>query len=391
MPVKDLQTKTSDREQKPILSLILCSRNDEYMGNSRWRLRTALNYLAKNVQELNKENLVEVLVADWGSEVPLAEVLQLTPEAARLTSFVLIPAGLANQLQGDSAFPEVLALNAVARRARGEYLGRIDQDTLVGKRFLSFFFDLYEDKRTLALPLDSALLFANRRDIPYRFSVRCPPLASVEMMIAIFGSALKVWTLPDRPFWTYWVGIWLIHRDLWNECGGYDETLIHYNWMETDMIVRLKQKYEVVNLGQLVDFDFYHLEHYHPHVAWVARNHPKKNQSVNLKDAPRSFHPNGTDWGLNQFDLAVSFAQVSDQENKGTGVAFILLLALTSMQITYDKVFLAWMGAFAVFSRRAALVRKTVSGHSIVRWPGLLMKVWIGKRSDRVLRQKELS
>src|ERR1700730_10004235 len=75
----------------PVLSLILCSRNDQYMGNSLWRLQTALNYVARNVEELGRENDVEVLVADWGSEVPLRDVLELSPAAARITSFIVIP------------------------------------------------------------------------------------------------------------------------------------------------------------------------------------------------------------------------------------------------------------------------------------------------------------
>ena len=71
----------------PVLSLVLCSRNDRYMGNSRWRLETALNYVAGRVEALGREQDVEVLVADWGSEVPLREVLVLGPTATRIVSF----------------------------------------------------------------------------------------------------------------------------------------------------------------------------------------------------------------------------------------------------------------------------------------------------------------
>src|SRR5437867_5978425 len=87
---------------RPALSLILCSRNDEYMGNSRWRLETTLNYVATQVEALGRSKDVEVLVADWGSEVPLREVLRLTPAAAAIVSFMLIPAEIARPLQKDS-------------------------------------------------------------------------------------------------------------------------------------------------------------------------------------------------------------------------------------------------------------------------------------------------
>ena len=134
------------------------------MGNSRWRLETALNYVADQVEALGRAEDVEVLVADWGSEIPLREVLRLTPAAAGIVSFILIPPEIARPLQKDSPFPEVLALNAAARRARGTYIGQIDQDTLVGKRFLEVFFELYDGKRELSIPLDRALCLKSSRD-----------------------------------------------------------------------------------------------------------------------------------------------------------------------------------------------------------------------------------
>ena len=208
------QSQTQDTHN-PILSLILCSRNDAYMGNSCWRLETALNYAAQKIHELKRETDVELVVADWGSDVPLSEVLNLSSEARRITSFVFVPPAIAKSRQGESSFPEVLVLNAAARRARGEYLGRIDQDTLVGRKFLKFFFDAYEKREQFSVPMEKALLFSNRREIPYRFAVKCPPLANVEQLVELFGASLEVRILPERPFWTYWVGIWLVHRGLW--------------------------------------------------------------------------------------------------------------------------------------------------------------------------------
>ena len=109
-------------KKNPALSLILCSRNDNYMGNSRWRLETTLNYVADQVEALGRTKDAEILVADWGSDIPLRDVLRLTPAAAQIVSFILIPPELARALQKDSPFPEVLALNAAARRARGLYI-----------------------------------------------------------------------------------------------------------------------------------------------------------------------------------------------------------------------------------------------------------------------------
>jgi len=92
------------------------------------------------MHELNREEDVEVIVVDWGTEIPLHTVMRLCPAAAAMVSFVVVPPTLAQELQQDSPFSEVLALYAAVRRANGQYIGRVDQDTLVGKRFLKIFF-----------------------------------------------------------------------------------------------------------------------------------------------------------------------------------------------------------------------------------------------------------
>src|SRR5215210_7087051 len=222
----------SRREMTPRLSLIVSSRNDDYMCTSRWRLETSLNYVGANVRALRCNGAVEIIVADWGSEVPLREVLRLSPEAAAIVSFVHVPPTVACQLQLDSPFPEVLAVNAAARRARGEYIGRIDQDTLVSARFLEAFDRLYTGEQPLPVPLDSALLFSQRRDIPFEFAARSPSMWAVAQFIRCFKPLLRVELPRDLPWYATSVGIWLLHRNLWDECGGYDERMIYMNSME---------------------------------------------------------------------------------------------------------------------------------------------------------------
>jgi hypothetical protein len=310
----NINIQSKNINQKPILSIILCSRNDHYMGNSLWRLETSLNYLALCVNELGKEKNVEVLVTDWGSRTPLYKEIKLTPMASKIVSFVVVPPDLARQTQKDSPFSEVHALNAAARRASGEYIGRIDQDILIGKRFLRTFFEMVEKKPLLGFDLDSVVLFANRRSIPYRFAVRCPSFEIVESFIDKSGKSLTVWGYnPWCPtaFWTSYVGILLLNRKLWFECGGYNEEFIYYDWMETEMIVRLKKKYPVVNLGALVGNHFFHLDHYNPDFSSKTGTHLRakgvSNPYVDIEQEPEEFHPNDKDWGLNQEDVPVVY------------------------------------------------------------------------------------
>jgi hypothetical protein len=385
MSAQQQHAARKDRVRR-VLSLVLGSRNDAYMGNSRWRLQTALNYVAKQADELGRIEDVEVLVTDWGSEIPLLEVLRLSPAAARIVSFLVIPPGLARELQKDSPFPEVLALNAGARRASGEYIGRIDQDTLVGGRFLETFFELYEGQRHLEVPLASALLFSGHRDIPYRLAVRCPSPWIIDRFIERRGSALPV-TGADTPspFHLKAVGIWLMHRSLWEVCGGYDERMIHMNGMEANMMHRLMKKYPMVDLGSIVGHDFYHLEHYHPWALRKPSTHRKVNAHLPFWE-PDRMNPNGEGWGLAALPLAAAAPSVRQGSVPSSAtpsamreVRFLFQMTVIGPQEMLDAV----VKTAGVWWNRIGTAWRTVKGRPLPSWPRLLRELWAARRAAR--------
>ena len=381
------------KKKLPILSLILCSRNDEYMGNTRWRLETTLNYVADQVEASGRAKDVEVLIADWGSDIPLRDVLRLTPAAALIVSFMLIPPQIAGPLQKDSPFPEVLALNAAARRAKGIYIGRIDQDTLVGRRFLEIFFELYDGKRPLAIPLDRVLLYSNRRAIPYWFAVRCPAHQHVAKFIRLLGQRCGLETLSNREFWTYFVGIWLIHRNLWTECGGYDERFIYYNWMEVEMILRLQQRYTLIDFGKIVDYDFYHLDHRNPRARLTRRDfgHPVNSFDLDRSAPPLPFHPNSEAWGLADFKLEVDSGLETSppRESSSDNIVFAALVADVGMQLMLDKIFSISRQIVSMsfmWTNRGKKAWAALHGEHPLRWPRVLVELW--KRRGAKWRKK---
>jgi len=294
--------KTESNEQNelkirnPAFSFILCSRNDNYMGNPVGRLETALNYLAENVRLLGKEADVEVIVTDWGSEAPLKTVLNLSRTAAQMVKFLEVPGLIASEVQKDSPFAEVLALNAAARRASGEYIGRIDQDTLVGEQFLRTFFAWVEGKDAPPFDLKTTFMFCERREIPFRFVSRGPSLGAVARYVKYCGRRLIIEKHPPEFFHSP-VGIMILHQQLWQACGGYDERFLYWGWMETDLAYRLRASHAVIDLGQAVGHDFYHLEHYDPK---MPRKTPRK---MNPRLMPEVLAPNRNDWGLAGYDL----------------------------------------------------------------------------------------
>lgn len=342
------------------------------MGNSLWRLQTALNYLAQQVAELGIENEIEVLVTDWGSETPLRDALKLSQLAAKLTSFIHVPKPLVDELQRDSPFAEVIALNAAARRAKGKYIGRIDQDTLVGKRFLKAFRKRVQD----GLPL--AMGFANLKMINYRFVVQCPSLSNVKRFVDLFGNHLQTENSRSTgPYYFAGVGIWLLHRDLWFESGGYDERMIYMNAMETNMILRLLPKYEMEDLGRLSNYDFYHLEHYHPWAVRKSSTHRKVNPHLPFSQ-PDQLNPNGAGWGMRDYALEVLPAGEGVGEQSDCSSFFWTLLRV-GPAIIVDWVGLSIRRFVKKWQHRFSVFAETVKDQPIAAWPGLIKR----RRADR--------
>jgi hypothetical protein len=372
--------------QAPVLSLVLCSRNDDYMGNARWRLETTLNYIGAEVARLAVPDAVEIVIADWGSAQPLRGALALDPVAARIVSFVTVPPDVAKRLQQDSPFPEVIAINVAARRARGEFIGRIDQDTLVGARFLKQFLAWSETGVPFRAPLEGALLFANRRSIPYRFTAASPPFADVRRLVGWFGRRLRIETAP--VFYRSDVGIWLMHRDLWDEAGGYDERMIYMNDMEIDMAARLMTRYPMIDLGKLVDYDFYHLDHYHPRGPRSSATHRRVNADRRRDD--RGPRPSGAGWGLaaEPFEIApvtwCSAVLARSRRRVISAPVFLARAVWLGLRVKADRAVYHGLPAFRQrWTRRAVAAWHVMTGQPVTAWPGRLKKLWVERPSAK--------
>ena len=298
----------------PLISLILCSRNDSYMGNSRWRLETSINLALLNAKDAKFLDKLEIVVSDWGSEVPLFEVLNLVPEAKDRVKFVHVPPYIAAVEQKDSKFPEVIAINAAARRSSGEYIGRIDNDTVVGTDFFRNFEQLHKNNPTDELDLADSFLFVERKSVPYRISRLSLPRSLISFFIKMFSSFLKLESATDwgKEFWHSPVGVMMFHRDIWMATQGYDESLIYWGWMEGDLALRLGQKHKVVEFSKFVGYNFYHLEHYSNLTEYKDRNGaatPRKKNEPKFEGL--NYCENSNDWGLHSSPVGLTEYQYS--------------------------------------------------------------------------------
>ena len=109
-----------------------------------------------------------------------------------------------------------------------------------------------------------------------------PNFETVKRFIDIFQNYLPT----DGPHITPWfdrpVGIVFMHRNLWLEAKGYDESLIHWGWMETDLAYRLHQKYQLVHLQYLMEKMFFHLEHKPWRLPKIHRQKNIRKKKANL-------------------------------------------------------------------------------------------------------------
>ncbi|MFH1154886.1 MAG: hypothetical protein V1793_13815 [Pseudomonadota bacterium] len=129
------------------------------------------------------QDQVEIIVNDWGSHVPLRKVLKLTGKARHLTHFLEVPPDMVTAVQKDSPFAEVLARNVSARRSGGDYIGRIDQDTLIDPRFFQVLAPVLRGEKDLGFDPVRAFMFSGRRSIPVEFTRTDPSLADVLRII----------------------------------------------------------------------------------------------------------------------------------------------------------------------------------------------------------------
>jgi hypothetical protein len=238
----------------------------------------------------------EIIVTDWGSDVFLRKVLKLTDKARQTTRFLEVKPDSVKAVQKDSPFAEVLAHNVSARRARGVYFGRIDQDTLIDPKFFHVMVPILKRQKHLGFDPSLVFMFSGRRSIPVEFTERDPSLSDV---IRIVQKCKRLFPKEGqgRDFWfEASTGIMILSRQLWFECGGYDERLIYWGHMEADLAFRIGQRYPLIDLDQWLNFAFYHLNHAPRQFTITAR---KKNRLKQHND----FHPNNEGWGYPEWPL----------------------------------------------------------------------------------------
>lgn len=294
------------KSRKPLMSICLVARNDDFHGDYRYRLSMCLNMLAKGLADIGREKEVEVIVCDWGSEVPLHKDLVLHPAAEKL-KFMIIPRDLAlsRQIRG-ATFAYPVGLNAAVRRSSGEYVCELTADVVLNAANLDTLLSVFAGKYP-GIPTREALFPILRRQLHMVQAKRQPSLRELEEYLNRNLVLLPADTMGCGYGWASGI---VMHRDLWHAMRGIDETMLYWGWMDIDFALRMTQRYPIMDLANFGVCGV-HLQHY-----FQTPNDPVFRARLNnpANDTP-SFTVNDENWGLGEQEFPIHCVEkVWDEE-----------------------------------------------------------------------------
>ena len=296
------------------ISYILVSRNDNYNGDSVGRCINTVNHSCEIIAKNKVEEESEVILVDWCSrKEPLKEAAhnRLSAECKGILKIVTVPPEIADKHQKDSPFSEVHAMNVGFRKMSGKHFARIDQDTLIGQRFMDWFYHEFEAK-DYGWPWPRAS-FCSRRNLSedqshhsvFRDYIYDQELSrKVEICHDHNHYSRLMGNRQIYPFYGGAVGVMMVERECYLENKGFNEELVYMNSMDTEFLNRIAQKEEIYNLCLAIDADFYHQHHARSEGASNDATQPHADQEGERKVNPVSIrneiieNPNPDNWGL---------------------------------------------------------------------------------------------
>eukprot|EP01035_Chromulina_nebulosa_P021970 gene21970-28443_t len=249
-------------------SLLIAARNEKYCGNSPERLAASLYAITEQLGKYPELQFrYEIIICDWNSKVPLTNSAYINSS-------------------------EVHALNTAIRRASGEFLLRLDQDTIIGPNFTYFLVQALANRS--ALLSDDVIWWSSRRETnreDYEAIIQNP----VQTILSKGRDSFPIYDfgkLESVLDGVGAVGVLGMSKRLWTSVEGYDERLTGYGHMKLELLERPEMKRKIYNLP--LEYDFYHIWH-EQRCKSLERPVNTHNFSARLKQMQ--------DWGLGGIDL----------------------------------------------------------------------------------------
>lgn len=281
---------------RPLLSIVITGRNDNYLGDFKYRITTCINFLCSGLEKISSLEKIELLVVDWNSEIGLNRVIDLSLAAKRVTRFIIVPpeTAKANSPHGIN-FRAEMACNVGVRRAKGQYIMSMPADIIFPAFSLEYLLRLLKREMTPVFDIEKSMMNISRKLIPWQIVQKKYTLEEWERFIQL--------TTRHLNFHNHFIGL----------CAGYGATLMHKNlWFESQCLredrtgwgaddieigLRLNRKYPSIDLTGLGIFlyDMYQ----------DLSLRKKSIQNVKLPHISESIGTNNPNWGLCEVDLSI--------------------------------------------------------------------------------------
>ncbi|MBI5180530.1 MAG: hypothetical protein HZA05_03900 [Nitrospirae bacterium] len=288
-----------------LLSIATFGRNDNYMGNFNYRLTTSLNYLAHNLKKIGRLDDVEIIVTDWGSEIPLSKVLSLSAEAGSICKFVYVPPVIARDIRHEGIDGST-ATNVGLRRGEGEFLIVFPGDTLVPRYSLQTLLNLIDGRLPMPFDLQKMYYFVGRYQLPWEVVQREPDIEEWDQYL-LFNTANLLHDMGLSGL-GMWGAALMLPREILHACRGCDEKLKGWGWSDADIMLRISQYYPWIDIFNIGVF-FYHMEHYRQRTEIPEKL--KNPEIVNVMLAV-----NDENWGLGGHDLEIQKSENICKDSK---------------------------------------------------------------------------
>ncbi len=298
----------NNTENPPLLSLCLSGRNDNYGFNFKRRFVQAMNFLAWSARRAGVAEQLEVVFADWNSEIPLSRTLHLSAEAARMVRFIEIPPALAAGYNPPfSPFSQSIAFNAALRRAKGAYLGIMPGDILLTSHALRNLLGILSGEIPVSFNPAEAVISVPRKNIPF-YAGEAHDFSSPERIESLLLAG-DAWMLCDNTARSMMgsYGLFILERSVFFSLRGVDERIAGWGYNDVDLALRSSNRTSVVNtMGYgICAYDF----------------EPSFHMLIQKEKRRTTFYPihigvaeNPETWGLADLELPESRAEAGTDE-----------------------------------------------------------------------------
>ena len=287
-----------NNKAKCLISFVLCGRNDSYLGDFKYRITTAINYLCRNAEKIGRLKDIEVIIADWNSEIPLAQEICIAKEINEICKFIYVPPAIASKYNPNSRpFNDSVAFNVGIARADGEFILMMPADILFSVTSLYNLFLLLDKKSNTVFDLNKTMMNISRKDIPWQIVEKKPCLSEWDRYLQLHNKYLN--NANYCPGLCHGIGAILMNNSLWKKAQGLNENLKSWGGNDVDIGLRINQFYPSINL------DYFGINLYD------MQQKPEERETIiadNPKIIPISIEAGNLNWGLKNNKLEIQRA-----------------------------------------------------------------------------------